>query len=369
MKIIQKNELCDFFHIDEKITIVDNIKFKYYSTNTDPLLETISTFFSNGGRIIDYKITDIAYFFFFFQKQVTSAIKQLIRLDILNEIEVKTDESAKYGINNKLFEIELDERFGSELLWLKQFTRRPMESLEKLHNLRILIIGAGGLGSSLAVELSAMGVKNISVIDGDIVELDNLTRQIFYTVEQVKNKTLKVDALGNYIKSFYPETKYKSFAHFINSYEELLNLQTGNIDLIIQTADYPRGKIDEWVNEVAISKNIPTIFCHHKTVGPFFIPKHTNCLKCFENELDKKMGGLFYKYKNLAQNQPNSKAPSYVGNLLFSEGIILDMIVKYFLLNDVEYYKNKIYRFDTLGIGFESFSFDQSANCTHRREE
>lgn len=34
-----------------------------------------------------------------------------------------------------------------------------------------------------------------------------------------------------------------------------------------------------------------------------------------------------------------------------------------------EYYKNKIYRFDTSGIGFESFSFDQSANCTHRREE
>ena len=29
LKIIQKNELCDFFHIDEKITIVDNIKFKY----------------------------------------------------------------------------------------------------------------------------------------------------------------------------------------------------------------------------------------------------------------------------------------------------------------------------------------------------
>ncbi len=51
---------------------------------------------------------------------------------------------------------------------------------ERLRNARVLIIGAGGLGSPSALYLAAMGVGTIGIIDDDTVALSNLHRQILY---------------------------------------------------------------------------------------------------------------------------------------------------------------------------------------------
>ena len=56
----------------------------------------------------------------------------------------------------------------------------------------VLIVGAGGLGSPIAIYLAAAGIGKIGIVDRDKVELSNLSRQIIFTTEDVKKKKIKV---------------------------------------------------------------------------------------------------------------------------------------------------------------------------------
>lgn len=76
---------------------------------------------------------------------------------------------------------------------------------EKLLNSKVLVIGAGGLGSPVLMYLAAAGVGTIGVIDDDTVELSNLQRQIVHTTESVGMP--KVESAANTIKAINPDVK------------------------------------------------------------------------------------------------------------------------------------------------------------------
>ena len=80
---------------------------------------------------------------------------------------------------------------------------------KKLLKSRVLIIGAGGLGSPIAIYLAALGIGNIGIIDKDIVETSNLSRQIIFSNDDVKkNKSsIAIDKL----KKLNPDVQFKSF--------------------------------------------------------------------------------------------------------------------------------------------------------------
>ena len=59
-----------------------------------------------------------------------------------------------------------------------------MELLDKkIINSKVLVIGAGGLGCPLILYLAYSGVGNIGIVDHDIIEISNLSRQIFLLKE------------------------------------------------------------------------------------------------------------------------------------------------------------------------------------------
>ena len=65
---------------------------------------------------------------------------------------------------------------------------------EKLAKAKVLIVGAGGLGTPLACYLAASGVGSIGIIDADSIAISNLSRQFFYNETEVGQ--LKVDVLS-----------------------------------------------------------------------------------------------------------------------------------------------------------------------------
>jgi adenylyltransferase/sulfurtransferase len=79
------------------------------------------------------------------------------------------------------------------------------EGQEKLRAAKVLVVGAGGLGSPLLLYLAAAGVGEIGIIDDDVVDLSNLQRQVLYTTEDIgKPKAemakIRIQALNPHIK-------------------------------------------------------------------------------------------------------------------------------------------------------------------------
>lgn len=56
-----------------------------------------------------------------------------------------------------------------------------VEGQEKIRQGKVLVIGAGGLGAPVAMYLAAAGVGTIGIVDGDVVDLSNLQRQVIHT--------------------------------------------------------------------------------------------------------------------------------------------------------------------------------------------
>lgn len=83
-----------------------------------------------------------------------------------------------------------------------------------LNNYRILVIGAGGLGCPVIDELSKVGVRQIDLIDGDIISQSNLDRQFLFSQNDIGK--FKVNVAQLEIKKQYPATSVKPIQDFLS---------------------------------------------------------------------------------------------------------------------------------------------------------
>ncbi|MBI3147508.1 MAG: molybdopterin-synthase adenylyltransferase MoeB [Betaproteobacteria bacterium] len=108
-----------------------------------------------------------------------------------------------------------------------------IEGQEKLRAARMLIIGAGGLGSPVALYLAAAGVGQITLCDGDEVDLTNLQRQILHDSGSIGQA--KVLSGQRRLAAINPEVRVVPLARRLAS-EELMELVAEN-DLVLDCCD------------------------------------------------------------------------------------------------------------------------------------
>lgn len=85
----------------------------------------------------------------------------------------------------------------------------------KLRRAKVLIIGAGGLGSPAALYLAAAGIGTLGLVDGDVVDLSNLQRQILHTTAHVG--TPKVDSARRLLSVLNPDVELKLYPEHVNA--------------------------------------------------------------------------------------------------------------------------------------------------------
>jgi sulfur-carrier protein adenylyltransferase/sulfurtransferase len=90
-----------------------------------------------------------------------------------------------------------------------------MEGQQKLKAARVLCIGAGGLGSPLALYLAAAGVGTLGIVDFDVVDYTNLQRQIIHTTADVGRK--KIDSAAEKLKAINPFLELRRFETKLSS--------------------------------------------------------------------------------------------------------------------------------------------------------
>ncbi len=112
----------------------------------------------------------------------------------------------------KLSETKPETLSNDEILRYSRHLIMPevgMEGQLKLKAAKVLCIGAGGLGSPLALYLTAAGVGTLGIVDFDVVDYTNLQRQIIHSTADVGRK--KLDSAADKLKAINPFINLRTF--------------------------------------------------------------------------------------------------------------------------------------------------------------
>ena len=90
-----------------------------------------------------------------------------------------------------------------------------VEGQEKIRNGKVLVVGAGGLGAPVALYLAAAGVGTIGIVDGDVVDLSNLQRQVIHFTGDVGHP--KVESARDKMLAINPNVKVNTICEFLMS--------------------------------------------------------------------------------------------------------------------------------------------------------
>ncbi|WP_394542841.1 molybdenum cofactor biosynthesis protein MoeB (plasmid) [Priestia aryabhattai] len=124
---------------------------------------------------------------------------------------------------------------------------------KKLSNAKVLIIGAGALGSPNALYLAAAGVGTIGIVDGDKVEASNLHRQILYSYKNIKE--YKVESAKDTLTPINPNINIEIYNSYINSSNALDIIS--KYDLVINGTDnFPTRYL---INDACFLLNKPIV--------------------------------------------------------------------------------------------------------------
>jgi molybdopterin/thiamine biosynthesis adenylyltransferase len=128
-----------------------------------------------------------------------------------------------------------------------------IEGQQRLLDSHVLIVGAGGLGSPVALYLAASGVGQITIADHDVVELTNLQRQIAHTTARLGQP--KVQSASQAMLALNPDVRVSALAH---------KLDTAQLDALVPTVQVVVDCCDNFdtrqaVNAACVSHQVPLI--------------------------------------------------------------------------------------------------------------
>src|SRR5438105_3905658 len=156
-----------------------------------------------------------------------------------------------------------------------------MEGQLKLKAARVLCIGAGGLGSPLALYLGAAGVGTLGLVDFDVVDYTNLQRQIIHTTADVGRK--KLDSAADKLKAINPLINVRPFDTRLSS-DNALELFR-DFDIIVDGTDnFPTRYL---VNDACVLTGKPNVYgsiFRFEGQASVFWAKDGPCYRCLYPE-------------------------------------------------------------------------------------
>jgi molybdopterin/thiamine biosynthesis adenylyltransferase/rhodanese-related sulfurtransferase len=147
----------------------------------------------------------------------------------------------------------------------------------RLLDSKVLLIGAGGLGSPAALYLAAAGVGTLGIIDADVVDRSNLQRQILHTEDRIG--MAKVDSAEQAMKALNPDVKIVKYTERLTS-ENVLAVITGYDVIVDGTDNFPTRYL---LNDASLVANIPVV---HGSIYQFegsvtvYAPRVGPCYRC-----------------------------------------------------------------------------------------
>lgn len=205
-----------------------------------------------------------------------------------------------------------DNRYSRNSIYYRLAGGNPSQIQNRLKNSTVLIVGCGGIGNHSAQMLSTSGVGQLLLVDNDIIEMSNLTRQFMFCEEDIGKK--KVDILARELKKRNKTTSIVKYPMYINNQDDYLKIDNC-YDLILLSADTPQETV-LWTNRHCLESNIPFVNVGYindiSVYGPFVIPGKTACFECAQVVPDDVTAedGLFDQISAINANFKSASFPT-----------------------------------------------------------
>lgn len=145
---------------------------------------------------------------------------------------------------------QLYERYERQII-LKEFGK---EGQQKLLQAKVLIIGAGGLGCPVLQYLAAAGVGTIGIVDDDVVKLNNLHRQVLYSVNDIGLS--KAETAAQVLRKMNPEIKVISYTERLTTQNALRIID--EFEIVIDGTDNFSTRY--MINDACVLLNKPLVY-------------------------------------------------------------------------------------------------------------
>jgi molybdopterin/thiamine biosynthesis adenylyltransferase/rhodanese-related sulfurtransferase len=219
----------------------------------------------------------------------------------------------------------------------------------KLLDSKVLLIGAGGLGSPASLYLAAAGVGRIGIVDADVVDESNLQRQIVHSTESLGEP--KVESAKRTVEALNPDVEVVAYKERLTS-ENIERILADGWDVIVDGADnFPTRYL---VNDASVWHKIPVV---HGSIYRFegqvtvFKPYEGPCYRClFPTPPPPELA------PSCAEGGVLGVLPGVIGSLQASEALKLALGIGEPLIG-------RLLLFDALAATFDEVKLRRDPDC------
>ncbi|WNG25161.1 molybdopterin-synthase adenylyltransferase MoeB [Cystobacter fuscus] len=222
------------------------------------------------------------------------------------------------------------------------------EGQAKLLGAKVLLLGAGGLGSPAALYLAAAGVGTLGLVDADVVDLSNLQRQVLHTHERAGQP--KVESARVALEALNPDVKVVPFRERLTSDNALRILE--GFDLVLDGGDnFPTRYL---LNDACVLLGLPNL---HGSIFRFegqvttFVPGQGPCYRCL------------YPTPPPPELAPSCAEAGVLGVLPGIIGLMQANEALKLLLGVGEPLVGRLLTFDALGTRFQELKLRRDPRC------
>src|SRR5580692_2525340 len=218
----------------------------------------------------------------------------------------------------------------------------------KLLDSKVLLLGAGGLGSPAALYLAAAGVGTIGIIDMDVVDASNLQRQILHNMDRIGDR--KVDSAKKTLTLINPDVNVVTYDVRLGA-DNILDIIDGYDVIVDGTDNFPTRYL---VNDASLLKRIPVV---HGSIFRFegqatvFHPYQGPCYRCMIPEPPP------------AELAPSCAEAGVLGVLPGIIGSIQAVEAIKMLLGIGETLQGRLLAYDALEQSFRTFKVHRDPHC------
>ena len=219
---------------------------------------------------------------------------------------------------------------------------------QKLLDSKVLMLGAGGLGSPSALYLAAAGVGTIGVIDMDVVDASNLQRQILHNTDRIGDR--KVDSAKKTLTLLNPDVNVVTYDQRLGA-GNVLDVIDGYDIIVDGTDNFPTRYL---LNDASLKKNIPVVFgaiFRFEGQVSIFDPYKGPCYRCMLPEPPP------------AEMAPSCAEAGVLGVLPGIIGSLQAMEAIKHLLGLGETLAGRLLTYDALEQSFRTFKIRRDPNC------